>query len=133
VHTGLSGVPNLLKLIWLQLWDVENFIRFPKSTRSSKLEFRAKSYGQNTTSEYGMSGAHRTVRCAILESSNGYLQQLLHMAYPVHHRTVRCTCPVRHRKLQNYFPTAIFELGPIYTSPNRPFGGVGAQETYQGT
>jgi hypothetical protein len=29
--------------------------------------------------------------------------------------------PVRRRKLQNCFPTAIFELGPIYTSPNRPF------------
>ena len=25
---------------------------------------------------------------------------------PVHHRTVRCTCPVRRRKLQNCFPTA---------------------------
>jgi hypothetical protein len=41
--------------------------------------------------------------------------------------------PVRRRKLQNCFSTAIFELGPIYTSPNRPFRGVGAQETYQGT
>jgi hypothetical protein len=40
--------------------------------------------------------------------------------------------PVRHRKLKNCFPMAIFELGRIYTSPNRPFGGVGAQETYQG-
>ena len=83
VHTGLSGVPNLLKLVWLQLWDVENFISFPKSTRSSKSEFGAKSYGQNTTSEHGLSGAHRTVRCtpdrpvrhvrcAIFGSSNGY-------------------------------------------------------------
>jgi hypothetical protein len=50
VHTGLSGVPNLLKLVWIQLWDVENFISFPKSTKSSKSEFGAKSYGQNTTS-----------------------------------------------------------------------------------
>jgi hypothetical protein len=65
VHTGLSGVPNLLKLVWLQLWDVENFISFPKSTRSSKSEFGAKSYGQNTTSGHGLSGAHRTVRCAM--------------------------------------------------------------------
>jgi hypothetical protein len=39
--------------------------------------------------------------------------------------------PVFRRKLQNCFQMAIFELGPIYTSPNRPFGGVGAQETYQ--
>jgi hypothetical protein len=31
---------------------------------------------------------------------------------------------------QNCFPTAIFELGPINTSSNRPFGGVGAQATY---
>jgi hypothetical protein len=57
VHTGLSDMPNLLKLVWLQLWDVENFISFPKSTRSSKLEFGAKSYGQTTTSEHGLSGA----------------------------------------------------------------------------
>jgi hypothetical protein len=124
VQIGLSGVPNFLKLVWLQLWDVENFISFPKSTRSSKSEFGSKSYGQNTSSEHGLSGAHRTVRCAI--------------------------CPVRHlRKLQripltasthgmsgapqkaaNCFPTVIFELGPIYTSTNQPFGGVGAQETY---
>jgi hypothetical protein len=40
--------------------------------------------------------------------------------------------PVRHIKLQNCFPTAIFELGHIYTSPNRPFGGVEDQTTYQG-
>jgi hypothetical protein len=127
---------NLLKVTWLQLWDVDNFISFPKSQRSSKLEFRAKSYahnmksellkkcssiwdvrftpdcpvckfaqtcmastlgciefhklskkykiienrslelksyGQNMTSEHGLSGAHRTVRCAIFRSSNGYL------------------------------------------------------------
>jgi tRNA nucleotidyltransferase (CCA-adding enzyme) len=65
VHTGLSGMPNLLKLVWIQLWDVENFISFPKSTRSSKSEFRAKRYGQNTTSEHRLSGAHQTVRCAM--------------------------------------------------------------------
>jgi hypothetical protein len=72
VHTGLSGVPNLLKLVWLQLWNVENFISFSKSIRSSKLEFGAKSYGQNTTSKHELSGAHRTIRCAIFGSSNGY-------------------------------------------------------------
>jgi hypothetical protein len=32
------------------------------------------------------------------------------------------TCPVRRRKLQNCFPTSI---------PNQPFGGVGAEVTYQ--
>jgi hypothetical protein len=69
VHTRQSGVPNLLKLVWLQLLDVENFISFPKSTRTSKSEFGAKSYGQNTTSEHGLSGAHRTIRCAIFGSS----------------------------------------------------------------
>jgi hypothetical protein len=62
VHTGLSGVPNLLKLVWLQLLDVENFISFPKSTRSLKSEFEAKSYGQNTTREHGLSGAPFPVR-----------------------------------------------------------------------
>jgi hypothetical protein len=62
VHTGLSGVPNLHKLVWLQLWDVENFISFPKSTRSSKSEFRAKSYGQITTTKHGLFGAPCPVR-----------------------------------------------------------------------
>jgi hypothetical protein len=47
--------------------------------------------------------------------------------YPVHHRTVRCAA-----ENSSFSPTAIFELGPIYTSPNRPFEGVGAQATYQG-
>jgi hypothetical protein len=51
--TGMSGVPNLLKMVWLQLWDVDNFISFLKSIRSSKSEFGAKSYGQNTTSKHG--------------------------------------------------------------------------------
>jgi hypothetical protein len=45
-----SDVQNLLKLAWFQLWVVENFISFSKSTRSSKSKFGAKSYGQNTTS-----------------------------------------------------------------------------------
>jgi hypothetical protein len=42
------------------------------------------------------------------------------------HRTVRCVA-----ESSNFSPTTIFELGPIYTSPNRPFEGVGAQATYQ--
>jgi hypothetical protein len=29
-------------------------------------------------------------------------------------------------------PTAIFELGPVYTLPNQPFEGLGAQATYEG-
>jgi hypothetical protein len=128
VHTGLSGVPNLLKLIWLQLWDVENFISFPKSIRSSKSEFGAKRYGQNTTSEHGLSGAHRTVRCAMsgAPSSEAPTASTRGMS------GAPPDSPVRRRKLQNCFPTTIFELWPIYTSPNRPFGGVGAQATYQG-
>jgi hypothetical protein len=131
VHIGLSGVPNLLKLVWLQLWDIDNFISFPKSTRSSKSEFGAKSYGKRQVSttcpvHTGPSGAPCPVRHL------RKLQRLVHVACPVHHRTVWCTCPVRRRKLQNCFPTAIFELRPIYTSPNRPFRGVGAQATYQG-
>jgi hypothetical protein len=31
-----------------------------------------------------------------------------------------------------FSPVASFELGPIYTSPDRAFEGVGAQATYQG-
>jgi hypothetical protein len=38
---------------------------------------------------------------------------------------------VRHRKMQNCFPTAIFKLGSIYISPNRSFVGVGVQATCQ--
>jgi hypothetical protein len=127
VHTGLSGMPNLLKLVWLQVWDVQNFIKFSKSTRSSKSEFGAKSYGQNTTSEHGLSGAPCPVR---------HLRKLQWLPLTASTRGMSGAPPdnpVRHRKLQNCFPTTIFELGPIYTSPNRPFGGVGAQKTYQGT
>jgi hypothetical protein len=43
-------VPNLLKMIRIQLWDIDVFISFPKSIRSSKSEFGAKLYDQNTTS-----------------------------------------------------------------------------------
>ena len=89
VHTGLSGVPNLLKLIWLQLWDVENFISFPKSTRSSKSEFGAKSYGQNTTSGHGLSGAHRTVRCAMSGAPSSEAQTATFNGQYTWH--VRCT------------------------------------------
>jgi hypothetical protein len=48
-------------------------------------------------------------------------------------------CPVTTTRLSgvpqrssNFSPMASLELGPIYTSPNRPFEGVGAQATYQG-
>jgi hypothetical protein len=36
------------------------------------------------------------------------------------------------RRAATFPPMAIIVLGPINTSPNRPFGGVGAQATYQG-
>jgi hypothetical protein len=93
VHIGLSGVPNLLKLVWIQLWDVENFISFPKSTISSKPEFGAKSYGQNTTSEHGLSGAHRTVRCAMFGAHHRKLQRLPLMASTrgMSDAPIRCT------------------------------------------
>jgi hypothetical protein len=126
VHTGLSGVPNLLKLVCLQLWNVDNFISFLKSTRSSKSEFGAKRYGQNMASEHGLSGAPCLVRHL------RKLQQLPLTASTRGMSGAQPDSPMRRRKLQNCFPTAIFELGPIYTSPNQPFGGVGAQATYQG-
>jgi hypothetical protein len=37
------------------------------------------------------------------------------------------------QRAATFSPTTIFELGPIYTSPNQPFDGVGAQATYQDT
>jgi hypothetical protein len=36
--------------------DIKDFISFPKSTRSSKSELGAKSYGQNTTSDHVLCG-----------------------------------------------------------------------------
>jgi hypothetical protein len=42
-------------------------------------------------------------------------------------QTVRCAV-----ESSKFSPMAIIELGPIYTPPNRPFEGVGAQATYQG-
>jgi hypothetical protein len=35
------------------------------------------------------------------------------------------------QKATELLPTASFELGPIYISPNRPFEGVAAQASYQ--
>jgi hypothetical protein len=58
VHIRLSSVPNLLKLVWLQLWDVDNFISFPKSTRSSKSEFEANSYGKIRQASMGCPVRH---------------------------------------------------------------------------
>jgi hypothetical protein len=47
--------------------------------------------------------------------------------FGAHHQTVQCTA-----ESCNFPQTAIFVLGPIYTPPNQPFEGVGAQATYQG-
>jgi hypothetical protein len=53
----------------VQLWDVENFISFPKFPKSSKSKFGAKSYAHNTEFEVlqklqqHRSCLHRTVRC----------------------------------------------------------------------
>jgi hypothetical protein len=72
--------------------------------------------------------SHHTVRCKSLQC-----QRSPAMLDPTArrtgqgHRTVRCAA-----ESNSFFPTAIFELGPIYTSPNWPFQGVGAQTTYQG-
>jgi hypothetical protein len=97
VHTRMSGVPDLLKRIWLQLWDVENFISFPKSTRSSKSEYGAKSYGQNTTSEHGLSCAPCPVRHL------WKLQRLSSIASTRGMSGAPSDSPVRRRKLQNCF------------------------------
>jgi hypothetical protein len=78
---------------------------------------------------------HRTVRCGkpaaptVTCSDRATARRTGHATVrcPVHHRTVRCAA-----ENSSFSPTAILELGPIYTSPNRPFEGVGAQATYQG-
>jgi hypothetical protein len=110
-------------MIWLQPLDVEDFIGFPKSIRSSKSEFGAKSYGQNTTSNHvqrGLSGAS----CSVCHLQK--LQWLPLTASTCGMSDAPQDNPVHRRKLHNCFPTAIFELGPIYTSCYRPFEGVGA-------
>jgi hypothetical protein len=93
VHTGLSSIPNLLKLVRIQLRDVENSIRFLKSTRSSKSEFGAKSYGK------------------IRQAS---------MGYPVHTWPFDAPCPVRHlRKLQR-LPLMASTRGMSGAPPDSP-------------
>jgi hypothetical protein len=78
---------------------------------------------------------HQTVRCgkacgATVTCSDRATTRRTEQATvrcPVHHRTVRCAA-----ENCSFSPTARMELGPIYTPPNRPFEGVGAQATYQG-
>jgi hypothetical protein len=78
---------------------------------------------------------HRTVRCekpaaptvTCSDRATARRTGQATVRCPVHHRTVRCAA-----ENSSFSPSAILELGPIYTSPNRPFVGVGAQATYQG-
>jgi hypothetical protein len=78
---------------------------------------------------------HRTVRCekpaaptiTCSDRTTARRTGQATMRCPVHHRTIRCAA-----ENNSFSPTAILELGPIYTSPNWPFEGVGAQATYQG-
>jgi hypothetical protein len=46
--TGQSGDPNLFQINFHHFNLVELLVSFPKSPRSSKLEFRARSYARNT-------------------------------------------------------------------------------------
>jgi hypothetical protein len=127
------GVPNLLKMIWLQIWDIEDFISFTKSRRSQKSKFGAKSYGQNTTSDpviHVLSGVHQTVRCSMFDAPSSKAPTATFNGTRGMYGAP-LDSPVHRRKLQNWFPTTIFELGPIYISYNQSFEGVGAQATYQ--
>jgi hypothetical protein len=68
------------------------------------------------------------------DSANGRLTDPTARRTEQGHRTFRCLppdCPVCQRDAA-FPPTTIIELGPIITSPNQPFEGVGAQATYQG-
>jgi hypothetical protein len=79
-----------------------------------------------------MEVSHRTVWCKA-DSVNGDLPTLDPTTSGAPDRPVLTTglSGVSQRS-NNISPTTSFELGPIYTSPNRPFEGVGAQATYQG-
>jgi hypothetical protein len=78
---------------------------------------------------------HRTIRCekpaaptvtCSYRATTRRIRQAT-VRCPVHHRTIRCAA-----ENNSFSPMAILELGSIYTSPNRPFKGVGDQATYQG-
>jgi hypothetical protein len=82
---------------------------------------------QNVQCPIGLSGAKA-------DSVNGHLTDPTASGAPdrapdcgAHHWTVRCAA-----EAITFPPMAIIELGPIYTSPNWLFQGVGAQATYQG-
>jgi hypothetical protein len=114
VHKRFSA-PNLLKLTWIQHSDIDNFISFPKSPRSSKSEFGAKSYAQNTRSilfwargpvhhlrklqQLPLTASTRggpTHRSGVSSSeapiatSNGLVHMEVRCTGPMHHRKVRC-------------------------------------------
>jgi hypothetical protein len=83
----------------------------------------------------------RTVRCDIglsgakADSANGRLTDPTASGTP--DRALDCPVPTSGlsgvpQRAAAFPPMVIIELGPIYTSPNRPFEGVGAQATYQG-
>jgi hypothetical protein len=80
-----------------------------------------------------MKESHRTVRCKA-NSANGHLLDPTASGAP--DRSLDCLVPTTGlpsvpQRSNNFSPTTSFELEPIYTPPNWPFGGVGAQATYQ--
>jgi hypothetical protein len=91
--------------------------------------------------------SHRTARCATRLSGvpSGSRDPTINCYRPQRsadmagHRAVHSGCPVRtrlssapvDRKLLLFCPTAR-RMGEAINTLNRPFGGVGAQETYQG-
>jgi hypothetical protein len=73
--------------------------------------------------------SHRTVRCdtglsdARLTAPTVTCRIQQPVAHRTGHQTVRCAV-----ESINFSPTIIFELGPIYTPPNRPFEGMGPKQ-----
>jgi hypothetical protein len=78
---------------------------------------------------------HQTVRCGKAYGPTVTCSDRATLGAPdMLQCAVRCTTRLSGvpQRTAAFSPTAILELGPIYTSPNRPFEGVGAQATYQG-
>jgi hypothetical protein len=82
---------------------------------------------QSVRCDTGLSGASLTVPAVTCQIQRLVAHQTWHLPVSgAYHRTVRCAV-----ESIRFSPTTIFELGPIYTSSNQPFEGVGAQATYQ--
>jgi hypothetical protein len=77
---------------------------------------------------------HQTIQCKT-DSRQRSLATVISNGYGAPDTTPDCSVPTTGLsgvpQSNSFSPTTIIEVGPIYTSPNRAFEGVGAQTTYQ--